>query len=299
VSRSGQDDGLLTTNTLSTFGLVTPTKNRDDYSGEEGRKKSVPVLEDFELIRVVGKGCAGRVSSHQPDVSDKADQQVMMVRHTETAKIQAMKAISKRSVLTYDELDHTLTEVRILKQFAKYEPNNPFIVRLNYAFMDKENIYFVMDFYPGTLTILWRADGRWRFSYSDGNWTIGSYEDTVLRSRYYSRPNRSVRQPWKNGLIISHRHGIIVRDIKPENILLKSDGHAVLADFGLSKQFSYRGQPAAVTIPIYPGQPPLPYWAGAGLGSVRPNYNGRHRVMIDRAESFVGTAEYIVRSLMW
>lgn len=73
-----------------------------------------------------------------------------MVRHTETAKIQAMKAISKRSVLTYDELDHTLTEVRILKQFAKYEPNNPFIVRLNYAFMDKENIYFVMDFYPGT-----------------------------------------------------------------------------------------------------------------------------------------------------
>jgi serine/threonine protein kinase len=60
-----------------------------------------------------------------------------------------MKAISKRSVLTYDELDHTSTEVRILKHFAKYEPNNPFIVRLNYAFMDKENIYFVMDFYPG------------------------------------------------------------------------------------------------------------------------------------------------------
>jgi protein-serine/threonine kinase len=53
-----------------------------------------------------------------------------------------------------------------------------------------------------------------------------------------------------------------------------------------------------VTIPVYPGQPPLPYWAGAGLGSVRPNYNGRYRVMIDRAESFVGTAEYIVCSLM-
>jgi hypothetical protein len=63
VSKAGQDDGSLTTNTLSTFGLVTPTKNEDGYSGEEGRKKSVPVLEDFELIRVVGKGCAGRVSS--------------------------------------------------------------------------------------------------------------------------------------------------------------------------------------------------------------------------------------------
>jgi hypothetical protein len=66
----GQDDGLLTTNTLSTFGLVTPTKNRG-YSGEEGRKKSVPVLEDFELIRVVGKGCAGRVSKLQRPVDNK------------------------------------------------------------------------------------------------------------------------------------------------------------------------------------------------------------------------------------
>ena len=93
---------------------------------------------------------------------------------------------------------------------------------------------------------------------------------------------------------ISHRHGIIVRDLKPENILLKNDGHAVLADFGLSKQFPYRGDPAPVTIPVYPGQAALPCWAGVGLGSVRPNHTGRPRVMIDRANSFVGTAEYIV-----
>jgi len=84
-----------------------------------------------------------------------------MVRHTETAKIHAMKAISKRSVLTYDELDHTSTEVRILKHFAKYEPNNPFIVRLNYAFTDKENIYFVMDFYPGTLFFARKHRDEW------------------------------------------------------------------------------------------------------------------------------------------
>jgi protein-serine/threonine kinase len=72
-----------------------------------------------------------------------------MVRHHPTATIHAMKAISKRSVLAHDELAHTLTEIKILKQFAVYEPNNPFIVKLNYAFTDKENIYFVMDFYPG------------------------------------------------------------------------------------------------------------------------------------------------------
>lgn len=60
-----------------------------------------------------------------------------------------MKAISKRSVLTHDELNHTLTEQAILKHFAMHEPDNPFIARLCHSFTDRENFYFVMDFYPG------------------------------------------------------------------------------------------------------------------------------------------------------
>jgi protein-serine/threonine kinase len=60
-----------------------------------------------------------------------------------------MKAVSKRSVLASNELVHISTELNILKRFAIYEPHNDFVTRLNYAFTDRENFYFVMDFYPG------------------------------------------------------------------------------------------------------------------------------------------------------
>jgi serine/threonine protein kinase len=60
-----------------------------------------------------------------------------------------MKAISKRSVLTHDELAHTLTEFHILRRMATEEPDNEFVSRLHYAFTDRENFYFVMEFYPG------------------------------------------------------------------------------------------------------------------------------------------------------
>lgn len=74
---------------------------------------------------------------------------MLLVKHAQTHTIHAMKAISKRSVLTHDELKHTMTEVSILRRIAVQEPHNRFVSRLHCSFTDQENFYFVMEFYPG------------------------------------------------------------------------------------------------------------------------------------------------------
>ena len=219
------------------------------------RSKKVAV-DDFEMMRVLGKGCAGKV---------------LLVRHKPTSDLFALKAITKRHVLAHQELQHTLTEQAVLKRMAA-EGKDPFVVKLWWSFHDREHLFLVMDFHPGgdlaTQLARWGRLGR-------------------DRARFYAAEI-------VEGVEGLHKNGVIYRDLKPENVLIGSDGHIVLTDFGLSKEFPRRSH--AITVPSTPNGPRGESFANGIPHS--PNLendppNGLPSAGTESTSTFCGTAEYL------
>lgn len=86
-------------------------------------------LEDFELLKVLGRGSFGKV---------------MQVRKRDDGKIYAMKILKKRAIIARNQVEHTKAERKILQSLQ-----HPFLMTLRYAFQSKEKLYFVLDYYQG------------------------------------------------------------------------------------------------------------------------------------------------------
>ena len=89
--------------------------------------KQTAKLEEFQLQRTVGTGSFGRV---------------MIVQHGGQAL--ALKIMEKQNIVKLKQVEHTLSEKRIL-QAIKF----PFLVNLVYSFKDNSHLYLVLDFASG------------------------------------------------------------------------------------------------------------------------------------------------------
>jgi serine/threonine protein kinase len=84
-----------------------------------------------------------------------------------------------------------------------------------------------------------------------------------------------------------HTAGVVYRDLKPENILIAADGHIVLTDFGLSKEFPRRA--VQHTTPATPPMAGTLNWMKENKELAAP-WPSRHA---DTTNTFCGTAEYL------
>ena len=92
--------------------------------------------------------------------------------------------------------------------------NHPFIVKLQYAFQTSDKLFLLLEFCPG-----------------------GDLGHVLQREKKFTEDRAKIYIA-EILLALEHLHSkdVIFRDLKPDNIVLDTEGHALLTDFGLSKE---------------------------------------------------------------
>ncbi|XP_045485620.1 ribosomal protein S6 kinase alpha-4-like [Pieris rapae] len=157
-------------------------------------------ISHFDLLKVLGTGAYGKVFLVKKRCG------------VDEGKLYAMKLLKKASIVQkLKTAEHTRTERQVLEAVRAC----PFLVTLHYAFQTETKLHLILDYVAGgeLFTHLYQRE---------------HFNEDEVRI-YIAEIILALEQ--------LHKLGIIYRDIKLENILLDAEGHIVLTDFGLSKEF--------------------------------------------------------------
>ncbi|MEO8031809.1 MAG: serine/threonine-protein kinase [Gemmatimonadota bacterium] len=133
---------------------------------------------------------------------------VFQAREESLGRDVAIKVLDPNLAFSSEHSERFLTEARLIAALE-----HPHIVPIYQVEQKGGLLYIVMRFVPGT--------------------SLGG----VLASQGKLPPARvaSIAREVADALDHAHRHQVIHRDIKPDNILLDDSGHAVVTDFGISR----------------------------------------------------------------
>lgn len=133
---------------------------------------------------------------------------VMLCQNHESKEYLAIKSIQKSKLMEKESIHTVVSERNILTRV-----HHPFIINIKFAFQSESKFYLGLEY----------AAGGELFTHLTKVKSV-EYDDLRLYIIEIAL-----------ALNYLHKLGIIYRDLKAENVLLDSDGHIKLTDFGLSK----------------------------------------------------------------
>ncbi|XP_022146191.1 phototropin-1 isoform X2 [Momordica charantia] len=231
--------------------VVQPKPHRKDSPSWKAIQKILdsgePIgLKHFRPVKPLGSGDTGSVH---------------LVELCGTDQYFAMKAMDKGVMLNRNKVHRACAEREILDML-----DHPFLPALYASFQTKTHVCLITDYCPGGELFL----------LLDRQPTKVIKEDAV---RFYAAEVVVA-------LEYLHCQGIIYRDLKPENVLLQSNGHVALTDFDLSCLTSCKPQ---LLLPTTNEKKKQSKSQQAPIFMAEP---------MRASNSFVGTEEYIAPEII-
>jgi len=134
---------------------------------------------------------------------------VKLVLHEATNTPYALKCMRKGQIIALKQTEHVMNEKKILAMC-----NHPFLLKMAAAYQDEEEVYMLLELaLGGELFTLLQDEQQF-----DEDPTARFYAANVCAAFEYL-----------------HDRNIVYRDLKPENLLLDTEGYLKVVDFGFAK----------------------------------------------------------------
>lgn len=136
---------------------------------------------------------------------------VKLVKAKETGECYALKAQGKNFIINNGQKAYIMREFHLMQELT-----HPNILIMHCAMQDAKYIYFLLDLLPGG-ELMKVMERHGKFS---EEWTRFYVASVLLAYTEF------------------HSKNVVYRDLKPENLVLDSQGYCVVVDLGLAKQLT-------------------------------------------------------------
>jgi len=156
-------------------------------------------LDELQLVATLGAGAFGVVGC---------------VVHAPSGKKYALKMINRDQVMKRKQTKHIINERALMSEL-----DHPFVTKLHATFKSSLSLYMLLEL------------------------SLGGELFNYLKSCEKHRMPEDHARFYCGGVVLAieylHSHNIVYRDLKPENVVLSSNGYIKMIDFGFAKKIAY------------------------------------------------------------